>query len=99
MPLSSKVGPWGTAALLRRTATRALRAAPRHVWLRHGTRCGPRPPASLMQVDPLVSLMKVEKVPDSTYDMVGGLDQQIKEIKEASDALRLFCSAPAACLL
>ena len=33
-------------------------------------------------VDPLVSLMKVEKVPDSTYDMVGGLDQQIKEIKE-----------------
>ena len=35
-----------------------------------------------VQVDPLVSLMKVEKVPDSTYDMVGGLDQQIKEIKE-----------------
>lgn len=25
---------------------------------------------------------QVEKVPDSTYDMVGGLDQQIKEIKE-----------------
>ncbi len=24
----------------------------------------------------------VEKVPDSTYDMVGGLDKQIKEIKE-----------------
>ena len=35
-----------------------------------------------LQVDPLVSLMKVEKVPDSTYDMIGGLDQQIKEIKE-----------------
>merc|ERR1712176_706403 len=34
------------------------------------------------QVDPLVSLMKVEKVPDSTYDMVGGLDKQIMEIKE-----------------
>lgn len=34
------------------------------------------------KVDPLVSLMKVEKVPDSTYDLVGGLDQQIKEIKE-----------------
>jgi len=32
--------------------------------------------------DPLVALMMVEKVPDSTYDMVGGLDQQIKEIKE-----------------
>jgi 26S proteasome regulatory subunit T6 len=26
--------------------------------------------------------MKVEKVPDSTYDMVGGLDKQIQEIKE-----------------
>lgn len=34
------------------------------------------------KVDPLVSLMKVEKVPDSTYDMIGGLDQQIREIKE-----------------
>uniref|UniRef100_A0A0D9WRT9 AAA+ ATPase domain-containing protein n=1 Tax=Leersia perrieri TaxID=77586 RepID=A0A0D9WRT9_9ORYZ len=34
------------------------------------------------KVDPLVNLMKVEKVPDSTYDMVGGIDQQIKEIKE-----------------
>lgn len=26
--------------------------------------------------------MMVEKVPDSTYEMVGGLDTQIKEIKE-----------------
>ena len=27
------------------------------------------------KVDPIVSLMKVEKVPfDSTYDMIGGLD-------------------------
>lgn len=34
------------------------------------------------KVDPLVSLMKVEKVPDSTYDNVGGLEKQIKEIKE-----------------
>ena len=34
------------------------------------------------KVDPLVSLMKVENVPDSTYDMVGGLDKQIREIKE-----------------
>lgn len=33
------------------------------------------------KVDPLVSLMKVEKVPDSTYDMIGGLDQQVKEVK------------------
>ena len=34
------------------------------------------------KVDPLVSLMMVEKVPDSTYEMIGGLDTQIKEIKE-----------------
>ena len=34
------------------------------------------------KVDPLVSLMKVEKVPDSTYDVVGGLEKQIREIKE-----------------
>lgn len=34
------------------------------------------------RVDPLVSLMRVEKVPDSNYDSVGGLDQQIKEIRE-----------------
>ncbi len=32
--------------------------------------------------DPLVSLMRVEKVPDATYDMVGGLDKQIQEMKE-----------------
>lgn len=37
------------------------------------------------QVDPLVSLMMVEKVPDSTYEMVGGLDKQIKEIKEVCE--------------
>ncbi len=37
------------------------------------------------KVDPLVSLMMVEKVPDSTYEMVGGLDKQIKEIKEVID--------------
>lgn len=34
------------------------------------------------RVDPLVSLMKVEKVPDSTYEMVGGLEKQVKEVKE-----------------
>merc|ERR1712130_1034204 len=34
------------------------------------------------KIDPLVSLMKVEKVPDSIYDMVGGLEKQIREIKE-----------------
>ncbi|EDV90562.1 26S proteasome regulatory subunit 8 [Drosophila grimshawi] len=34
------------------------------------------------KVDPVVSLMLVEKVPDSTYEMVGGLSTQITEIKE-----------------
>ena len=33
-------------------------------------------------MDPLVSLMKVEKVPDATYDMIGGLDKQLQEMKE-----------------
>lgn len=42
------------------------------------------------KVDPLVNLMKVEKVPDSTYDMIGGLDQQIKEIKEVDFSTRLI---------
>ncbi len=36
------------------------------------------------KVDPLVSLMKVEKVPDSTYEMVGGLD---KQVRRRSDSL------------
>lgn len=48
------------------------------------------------KVDPLVSLMKVEKVPDSTYDMIGGLDQQIKEIKEVTVPL-LVCSFSLPC--
>jgi len=34
------------------------------------------------KVDPLVSLMRVEAVPDANYDMVGGLDKQVKEMKE-----------------
>lgn len=34
------------------------------------------------KVDPIVSLMMVEKVPDSTYNMIGRLDEQIKEIRE-----------------
>lgn len=32
----------------------------------------------------------VEKVPDSTYEMVGGLDKQIKEIKEVMCAMSLL---------
>lgn len=34
------------------------------------------------KIDPLVSLMMVEKAPESTYDMIGGLADQIKEVKE-----------------
>jgi len=34
------------------------------------------------KVDPLVSLMRVEAVPDATYEMVGGLGKQIKQMKE-----------------
>ena len=34
------------------------------------------------KVDPLVALMKVDKVPDSTFEMIGGCDKQIKMIKE-----------------
>ncbi|KAF1741309.1 hypothetical protein MXB_1493 [Myxobolus squamalis] len=34
------------------------------------------------KVDPLINLMMVEKVPDSTYENVGGLQKQIQEIKE-----------------
>ena len=42
--------------------------------------------------------MMVEKVPDSTYQMVGGLDMQIKEIKEIFELpvnykiLRIWCT-------
>ena len=35
------------------------------------------------EVDPLVTVMKVEKAPPETYSDIGGLDQQIQEIKEA----------------
>lgn len=34
-------------------------------------------------VDPLVTVMKVDKAPPETYADIGGLDQQIQEIKEA----------------
>jgi len=34
------------------------------------------------KIDPLVSLMMVEKVPDSTYEMIGGLEKQIEQVKE-----------------
>ena len=31
--------------------------------------------------DPMVSVMKLEKAPNETYADIGGLDQQIQEIK------------------
>ena len=33
--------------------------------------------------DPLVNVMKVDKAPLETYADVGGLDQQVQELKEA----------------
>lgn len=33
--------------------------------------------------DPMVSVMKLEKAPEETYADIGGLDQQIQEIKES----------------
>jgi len=34
-------------------------------------------------VDPMVSVMKLEKAPTESYADIGGLEQQIQEIKEA----------------
>lgn len=35
------------------------------------------------EVDPLVSVMKVEKAPLESYQDIGGLESQIQEIKES----------------
>lgn len=35
------------------------------------------------ETDPMVSVMKVEKAPVETYADIGGLDDQVREIKEA----------------
>jgi 26S proteasome regulatory subunit T2 len=35
------------------------------------------------EADPLVSVMKVDQAPTETFDDIGGLDDQVKEIKEA----------------
>jgi 26S proteasome regulatory subunit T2 len=35
------------------------------------------------QIDPAVNVMKVDKAPTETYSDVGGLDQQIQEVKES----------------
>ncbi len=34
-------------------------------------------------VDPMVSVMKLEKAPTESYADIGGLEQQVQEIKEA----------------
>jgi 26S proteasome regulatory subunit T6 len=36
----------------------------------------------IQKTDPLVTLMKVENIPLSKYEMIGGLDYQIEQIKE-----------------
>ena len=36
----------------------------------------------LREVDPLVTRMMVDVSPTETYDMIGGMDKQIKEVKE-----------------
>jgi 26S proteasome regulatory subunit T2 len=35
------------------------------------------------ETDPMVSVMKVEKAPTESYADIGGLDEQVREIKEA----------------
>lgn len=35
------------------------------------------------EIDPLVTVMKLEKAPQETYADIGGLEQQIQEIKES----------------
>ena len=39
--------------------------------------------------DPMVSVMKLEKAPDETYADIGGLDQQIQEIKVRDSRVRV----------
>jgi len=39
-------------------------------------------------VDPLVSVMKLEKAPTESYADIGGLENQIQEIKVITSLLR-----------
>ena len=41
----------------------------------------------------MVSVMKLEKAPEETYADIGGLDQQIQEIK----VLHMFCCRASQC--
>ncbi len=42
------------------------------------------------EVDPMVSVMRVEKAPLETYADVGGLDKQIQEVKVLKPRQMLF---------
>jgi len=50
------------------------------VALRHGTLVLHK--AFPAQIDPLVSMMMLDTAPTETYDMIGGMDKQIQEVKE-----------------
>lgn len=41
--------------------------------------------------DPMVSVMKLEKAPQESYADIGGLDQQIQEIKVRLDEVIIYC--------
>ena len=40
--------------------------------------------------DPMVTVMKLEKAPQETYADIGGLDQQIQEIKVQFSRVMVF---------
>jgi 26S proteasome regulatory subunit T6 len=56
--------------------------------LKIGTRVGLKSETYLLfkilspKIDPLISLMKIENVPSSTYNVIGGLEKQIEQIRE-----------------
>ena len=70
---------WATS-LAARSLSREERRSQEDLW---GHLYVPSKPA----VDPNVSLMMVEKVPDYTYEMGRGIHKQIKEIKEHGKTL------------
>jgi ATP-dependent 26S proteasome regulatory subunit len=48
--------------------------------------------------DPMVTVMKLEKAPQETYADIGGLDQQIQEIKVRTNFIRLlYQNSPISC--
>lgn len=67
VPISSKIGPEDLKPGLRV----ALKASTNEITL-----------ILPKQVDPLVSMMKIEKAPDTTYEDLGGCQKQLLEIRE-----------------